>query len=144
MKEVQRHRVIVEAEGCQLVPSDTGFYYDFFESLSDALCMRILVPPVIVRVPVHIGADRIHTEIDSGVSGAVIWLESGAQIHTWPEVGLVAVDVFSCRFFASEDVIDLVGKTFLPARICAYAPALFWSSTDSNRFYVNLAERRGK
>lgn len=142
MKEVQRHRVVVEAEGSQLVPSDTGFYYDFFETLSETLCVRILVPPVIVRVPVHNGADRIHTETDSGVSGAVIWLESGAQIHTWPEVGLVAVDVFSCKFFVAEDVINLVDKTFLPSRICAYTPALFWSSTDSKRFYTNLAERR--
>ena len=39
---------------------------------------------------------RFHAFLPHGVSGVVIIAESHLTVHTWPEHGYAAVDVFSC------------------------------------------------
>jgi len=41
-------------------------------------------------------ADTFHHFSPHGVSGAVIIAESHLSIHTWPEYGYAAVDLFTC------------------------------------------------
>ncbi len=41
-------------------------------------------------------ADAFHHFSPHGVSGAVIIAESHLSIHTWPEYGYAAVDLFTC------------------------------------------------
>ncbi|MBE0415354.1 MAG: S-adenosylmethionine decarboxylase [Dehalococcoidia bacterium] len=41
---------------------------------------------------------------DWGISGFVLIAESHISIHTFPERGLVNIDVFSCKDFDSEQV----------------------------------------
>jgi S-adenosylmethionine decarboxylase proenzyme len=40
--------------------------------------------------------DVFHTFNPHGVSGVVVLAESHVAIHTWPEHGYAAVDIFSC------------------------------------------------
>ena len=40
--------------------------------------------------------DVFHTFSPHGVSGVVVIAESHVAIHTWPERGYAAVDIFSC------------------------------------------------
>jgi S-adenosylmethionine decarboxylase len=40
--------------------------------------------------------DVFHTFSPHGVSGVVVIAESHVAIHTWPEHGYAAVDIFSC------------------------------------------------
>jgi len=47
-----------------------------------------------------------HKFAPQGVSGVVIISESHFSIHTWPEYGYAAVDVFTCG-----DVIDMDAAT---------------------------------
>jgi S-adenosylmethionine decarboxylase len=67
-----------------------------------------------------------------GVSGAVIIAESHLAIHTWPEYGYAAVDVFTC------------GATIDPAEAVAYLAehlgAQHHSFTEVNRGNVKLLE----
>jgi S-adenosylmethionine decarboxylase len=129
MNEVQRYRVIVEAEGCEEHINRLEWVYDFFEKLSRAIDMRVLVPPVVIRVPVAQAVESIHTDSDYGISGAVIWLESGAQIHTWPEHGFFALDVFSCKAFDPVDVYKLVSFETGARHITAYKPRISYSES---------------
>jgi|SRR5690625_3365286 len=41
-------------------------------------------------------SDTFHTFSPHGVSGAVVIAESHVAIHTWPEYGYAAVDIFTC------------------------------------------------
>jgi S-adenosylmethionine decarboxylase len=43
--------------------------------------------------PVH---DFVHTFTPHGVTGIVVIAESHFAIHTWPEYGFAAVDLFTC------------------------------------------------
>jgi len=47
-----------------------------------------------------------HQFAPQGVSGMIIISESHFSIHTWPEYGYAALDVFTCG-----DVIDMVAAT---------------------------------
>jgi S-adenosylmethionine decarboxylase len=40
--------------------------------------------------------DVFHTFSPHGVSGVVVIAESHVAVHTWPERGYAAVDIFSC------------------------------------------------
>jgi S-adenosylmethionine decarboxylase proenzyme len=40
--------------------------------------------------------DVFHTFSPHGVSGVIVIAESHVAIHTWPEHGYAAVDIFSC------------------------------------------------
>lgn len=49
---------------------------------------------------------------DWGVSGFVMIAESHISMHTFPERGLVWADVFSCKDFDPQPVLDEIKKRF--------------------------------
>lgn len=57
-----------------------------------------------------------HTFNPYGVSGAVIVQESHLTIHTWPEYGYAAVDVFIC----GDDVDPWKAQKYLEESLKAY------------------------
>jgi len=50
----------------------------------------------------------VHKFSPQGVSGVVVIAESHLSIHTWPEVGYAAIDIFTC------------GTTTKPLEACKY------------------------
>ncbi|MBI2914785.1 MAG: S-adenosylmethionine decarboxylase proenzyme [Firmicutes bacterium] len=58
------------------------------------------VERIMVEAAVHAGAEVIqavfHKFSPQGVSGVVVISESHLAIHTWPELGYAAIDVFTC------------------------------------------------
>ena len=88
MEALGRH-VILEYYGC---PTEKLNERDFVEEVlvGAAKSMRASL------VSVHFHQFNPH-----GVSGAVVISESHLTIHTWPEYGYAAIDVFTCG-----DVID--------------------------------------
>jgi S-adenosylmethionine decarboxylase proenzyme len=59
----------------------------------------------VVEFPVH------------GVTGVAIIAESHVAVHTWPEHGYAAVDIFTCNLDADIDAgIEAMEKHFLPGR----------------------------
>lgn len=117
---VRRQRLVIEGFGCS-VNMDTNVFYSFFEDLTKALDMRILVPPMLVKVPIVNPAPQIDTE-DYGWSGQLIWLESGSQIHAWPKHRFVAVDIFSCKNYTVEAAVSVFKKYFSPEGIDVCEP----------------------
>ncbi len=61
---------------------------------------RNLVEKILVEAALETGAEvrevAFHKFSPQGVSGVVVISESHLAIHTWPELGYAAVDVFTC------------------------------------------------
>jgi S-adenosylmethionine decarboxylase len=60
--------------------------------------------------------DSFHEFKPFGVSGAVIIQESHFTIHTWPEHGYAAVDLFYCSNIAVDRAIETLQRFFKPKR----------------------------
>lgn len=60
--------------------------------------------------------DSFHEFKPFGVSGAVIIQESHFTIHTWPEHGFAAVDLFYCSTIAVDRAVQTLKEHFKPQR----------------------------
>jgi S-adenosylmethionine decarboxylase len=68
------------------------------------------------------GATILHSHFhhftpNGGVSGVVVLAESHISIHTWPERGYAALDVFMCGDCDPADAIPAMRAAFGPGRI---------------------------
>jgi len=52
-----------------------------------------------------------------GVSGVLVLAESHISIHTWPEQGFAALDVFMCGDCDAYDAVPALERAFSPSRI---------------------------
>lgn len=82
---------------------------EFHNCDSEVLNNTELIEKLMINAADKSGATIVnsifHTFNPWGVSGAVVITESHLTIHTWPEFGYAAVDVFTC----GEDVDAWVG-----------------------------------
>lgn len=66
----------------------------------DILNDRVLIESIMIESALEAGAEvrevAFHKFSPQGVSGVVVISESHLTIHTWPELGYAAVDVFTC------------------------------------------------
>lgn len=53
-----------------------------------------------------------HSFTPQGVSGVVVIAESHLAIHTWPEHGYAAVDVFTCGNLDYKRALDFIKASF--------------------------------
>jgi S-adenosylmethionine decarboxylase len=58
-----------------------------------------------------------HFQPNGGVSGVAVLAESHISIHTWPEVGYAALDVFMCGKAEPERCIPVLREAFGGARV---------------------------
>lgn len=65
----------------------------------------------------HIHLHPFTPEGVSGVSGVAVLAESHISIHTWPERGYAALDVFMCGDSQPEKCIDVLKKHFRPGEV---------------------------
>lgn len=66
------------------------------EILNDLEFLRSCLSETAVQIGATVIGDSFHRFSPQGVSGVVIISESHLFIHTWPEYGYAAVDVFTC------------------------------------------------
>jgi S-adenosylmethionine decarboxylase len=57
---------------------------------------------------------HFHTFPNGGVSGVLMLAESHISIHTWPERGFAAVDVFMCGKCDPWPAVDVIRLGFMP------------------------------
>jgi S-adenosylmethionine decarboxylase len=55
-----------------------------------------------------------HFEPNGGVSGVAVLAESHISIHTWPERGYAAIDVFMCGKAKPENCVPILRQAFSP------------------------------
>lgn len=68
------------------------------------------------------GATLLHIHLhhftpNGGVSGVAVLAESHISIHTWPEYGYAALDVFMCGAAEPHKAIDVLCKAFKPGKV---------------------------
>jgi S-adenosylmethionine decarboxylase len=67
-----------------------------------------LIREVMLQAAVDCGAvvlgDSFHRFSPQGVSGVVVIAESHISIHTWPEYGYAAADVFTCGTTVNPEI----------------------------------------
>ncbi len=66
------------------------------ELLNDLDRLRVLLREAAVVCGAEILGDSFHRFSPQGVSGVVVIAESHMSVHTWPEFGYAAVDIFTC------------------------------------------------
>jgi S-adenosylmethionine decarboxylase len=60
---------------------------------------------------------HMHHFTPTGVSGVVVLAESHISIHTWPEKGFAAVDIFMCGACDPYKAVQIIKRAFTPAHI---------------------------
>lgn len=83
MLPLARH-TLLELHGCDVA------------MLKDAAALKPVMLDAVLRGRGTIVTDIFHNFSPHGVSGVVVIAESHVAIHTWPEHGFAAIDVFSC------------------------------------------------
>lgn len=78
-----RH-ILCEAYGCDP------------EVLNDRRRVEDIMVEAALRAGAEIREVALHQFAPQGVSGVVVISESHLAIHTWPELGYAAIDVFTC------------------------------------------------
>ncbi len=66
------------------------------ELLNDLDALKQLLREAAIECGAEILSDSFHRFSPQGVSGVVVIAESHLFIHTWPEHGYAAVDIFTC------------------------------------------------
>ncbi len=102
MKALGRHLILEMWEATNL--NDAGTLELALKETVQAIDGTMLDLRV-VEFPVH------------GVTGVAIIAESHVAVHTWPEHGYAAVDIFTCNLDADIDAgIEAMKRHFLPGR----------------------------
>jgi S-adenosylmethionine decarboxylase len=68
------------------------------------------------------GATLLHIHLhhftpNGGVSGVAVLAESHISIHSWPEYGYAALDVFMCGHTNPRRTIDVLKEAFSPRKV---------------------------
>lgn len=76
----------------------------------------------LIRCVEAAGATLLHIhlhpfEVNGGVSGVAVLAESHISIHTWPERGYAALDVFMCGDAEPEACVPVLEAAFRPKQI---------------------------
>ncbi len=82
MEQLGRH-VIIELWGCN-------------NSINDAGQVRTAMIDAVNAASATLLSLNVHTFSPHGVTGVAVLSESHLSVHSWPEYGYVAADVFTC------------------------------------------------
>jgi len=68
------------------------------------------------------GATLLHIHLhrfteNGGISGVAVLAESHISIHSWPEHGYAAMDIFMCGETEPHRAVEILRKAFQPERI---------------------------
>jgi S-adenosylmethionine decarboxylase len=100
------HQTLIELRGCDAA------------KLRDVAGVRALMLEAVKQSGGTYVTDVFHHFSPHGVSGVIVIAESHVTIHTWPEHGYAAADVFTCgESFRHELFVDLMKQGLLAADV---------------------------
>lgn len=114
---LEAKQLIVDLYGCRCSRFDD---MDYIKEVIHKVCSRIHADIV---------EECYHKFTPIGISAAAIITTSHLSIHTWPEYGYAAVDIFSCR----EEI---------PGEICQVLTELFEADDTKTRLITRSLGRR--
>jgi len=104
-KNIFRKRLIIEAK-YQVKINSEDFVSDFLNNLSEFMNMTIIAGPFISS------ATGKSAPLHDGYEGALVWAESGVNTYIWTNSNFCTVDIYSCKEFDSESVIEFIKNEF--------------------------------
>lgn len=95
---------------------------DFYGCSADYLANVEFITDAMLEAARHaqctIVTQSFHHFSPYGVSGAVIVAESHLAIHTWPEYGYAAVDIFTCGdIIKPEEALDYLKEALMATQV---------------------------
>lgn len=107
MQGLGRH-ILAEVYGCE------------FRILNDLDRIREILVSAALSAGAEVRETAFHRFSPQGVSGVVVISESHIAIHTWPELGYAALDVFTCGERVDPWVaMDAIVKDFKASQVTA-------------------------
>jgi S-adenosylmethionine decarboxylase len=94
--ETRGRHLLIEFRGCNA------------PVLDDAAALQTLLERAARAARASIVKSIFHSFSPQGVTGVVVVEESHFSIHTWPEHGYVAVDVYTCGECAPERALEVL------------------------------------
>ena len=94
--------LILDGRGCDKTTLDSfELINEVLDKLPEKLGMKKLSAPCLLR-----------GKNPKGITGFVVVEESAIMIHTFPESAFISFDLYSCKDFDADLVIDYVKKAF--------------------------------
>lgn len=90
------------------------FWVADFEPLRRVETWQTLLPDACRAAGATVLGAQFHQFEPDGVTGILLLAESHASIHTWPEAGVVTLDVFTCGDLDTAAVVDAVRQRLAP------------------------------
>lgn len=85
---------------------------DDLEHMEDTLIEAVRqVKATLLHIHLH------HFQPNGGISGVAVLAESHISVHTWPEKGYAAFDVFTCGDSEPEAAIEVLKMAFAPKEV---------------------------
>ena len=104
MEPLGRH-IMIELWGCS-------------QKINDPDSVRESIVSAVATIEATILNLHVHAFRPHGVTGFAVLAESHFAVHSWPEQGYLAADVFTCRMATNfDDAIDVLRRIFQPDRI---------------------------
>ena len=88
--------------------------------LADAVALEALLRDSATDAGARILSSHFHrfgSDSISGVTGVVVLAESHITIHTWPERGFAAIDLFLCGATHPQRALDALTRALVPQRV---------------------------
>ena len=101
-------------------PAGTHLLADFYGVDSARLVASADIDALLRAGAIAAGARILHSHFHSfgdamGVTGVVLLAESHISIHTWPEYGFAAADIFMCGQAQPKLALEIIERAFKPA-----------------------------
>jgi S-adenosylmethionine decarboxylase len=126
LQALGRH-VLAEVYGCR------------FEVLNDIKKVQDIMVNAALEAGAEVREVVFHKFSPQGVSGVVVISESHLAIHTWPELGYAAVDVFTCGEKVNPwDACNYVAEKFGAAHVSASEIKRGYIPEQEERLVVNI------
>ena len=89
---------------------------------AEGLADRERIEGALIDAVTESGATLLHIHLHTfeeggGISGVAVLAESHISVHTWPEKGYAAFDVFMCGDAQPRKALDVFKRAFNPGRI---------------------------
>lgn len=108
----EQHAGLHRPAGCHLLADLSGI-------LAERLCDCDELEALLRSGAASAGARVLHSHFHGfgdgmGVTGVVLLAESHISIHTWPEDGFAAVDIFMCGACQPQIALDIMQRALQP------------------------------
>ena len=88
------------------------------QSLGGVAEVRALMHRVVEEAHFRVVGEKFHQFEPCGVTGVMVLRESHFSVHTWPEEGVIAADIFTCgKEGNAVEAFDLLCRLMEPERI---------------------------